>query len=175
MYACFKSCVRFNNECTNTFDCPVGLRQGCLFSPVIFSIFVNELSKLIANSDIFGIQLFPDITEILLFLFADDIALMADSIRGLQKQINITEKFCVTYKMVGNTVKTEVMVFRRGGRLRKNEKILYKGNELDIRSLCWPPLHSKFFSISKDGRLIKERKTNINIDFKLFTFAWNTV
>ena len=97
MYACVKSCVRFNNECTNTFDCPVGLRQGCLLSPVIFSIFVNELSKLIENSDICGIQLFPDITEILLLLFADDIALMADSIRGLQKQINITEKFCDTY------------------------------------------------------------------------------
>ena len=132
MYACVKSCVRFNNECTNTFDCPVGLRQGCLLSPVIFSIFVNELSKLIESSDICGIQLFPDITEILLLLFADDIALMADSVRGLQKQINITEKFCDTYKMVVNTVKTKVMVFRRGGRLRKNEKILYKGNELDI-------------------------------------------
>lgn len=57
---------------------------------------------------------------------------MADSVRGLQKQINITEKFCDTYKMVVDTVKTKVMVFRRGGRLRKNEKILYKGNELDI-------------------------------------------
>ena len=111
MYACVKFCVRFNNECTNTFDCPVGLRQGCLLSPVIFSIFVNELSKLIESSDICGIQLFPDITEILLLLFADDIALMADSVRGLQKQINITEKFCDTYKMVVDTVKTKVMVF----------------------------------------------------------------
>ena len=79
------TCVRFNNECTNTFDCPVSLRQGCLLCPVILSISVNELSKLIENSDICGIQLFPDITEILLLLFADDIALMADSIRGLQK------------------------------------------------------------------------------------------
>ena len=130
MYACVKSCVRFNNECTNTFDCPVGLRQGCLLGPVIFSLFVNEFLKLIENRDVCGIQLFPDITEILLLLFADDIALMEDSIRGLHKQINITEKFCETYKMVVNTVKTKVMVFRRGGRLRKNEKILYKKNTL---------------------------------------------
>ena len=98
------------------------MRQGYLLSPVIFSIFVNELSKLIENSNICGKQLFPDISEIVLLLFADDIALMADSIRGLQRQISIMEKFCDTYKMVVNTVKTKVMVFRRGGRLRKNKK-----------------------------------------------------
>ena len=50
---------------------------------------MNELTKLIENSDIRGIQLFPDIKEIFLLLFADDIALISDTIKGLQSQLNL--------------------------------------------------------------------------------------
>ena len=91
----------------NTFDSPVGLWQGCLLFPIIFSIYANQLSKIIENSDICGIPLFLNITEILLLLFADVIALITDYIRGLQKQIDITEKFCDTYKIVVTTIKTK--------------------------------------------------------------------
>ena len=114
----------------------------------------------------------------LLLLFADDIALMADSIRGLQKQINITEKFSDADKMVVSTVKTKVMLFRRGGRLCKNEKILYNGNKLDIVNsfhyvgLLFTPKLS-LYQMTDD--LSKKGKKYIYIDFKVLTFAWNTV
>ena len=77
-----------------------------------------------------------------------------------------------------NTVKTKVMVFRRGGRLRKNEKILYKGNELDIVNgfhyvgLLFTPklsLYRMTDDLSKKGKRIL-----ISILSSL-TFAWNTV
>ena len=42
MYKCVKACVRVKNECTDYFECSVGLKQGCLLSPLIFSIFINE-------------------------------------------------------------------------------------------------------------------------------------
>ena len=77
-----------------------------MLSPVIFSIFVNELIKLIENSDIRGIQLFPDITELFLLLFADDIALISDAVNGLKCQLKIIESFCEMYKMVVNVIKT---------------------------------------------------------------------
>ena len=103
-----------------------------MLSPVIFSIFVNELTKLIENSDIHGIQLFPDITEIFLLLFADDIALISDTIQGLKRLLKILEKFCEMYKMIVNVIKTKIMVFRLGGRLRANENFFYKGIQLEI-------------------------------------------
>ena len=98
-----------------------------MLSPVIFAIFVNELTKYIR-----GIQLFPDIKELLLLLFADDIALISDTIKGLQSQLKILEKFCEMYKMIVNVVKTKVMVFRLGGRPRANEKFFYNGSKLQI-------------------------------------------
>lgn len=43
VYVTVKSCVR--TQCCNTklFRCPVGLKQGCKLSPILFSLFINEL------------------------------------------------------------------------------------------------------------------------------------
>lgn len=87
---------------------------------------------MIQNSNLRGIQLFPDLTEVFLLLFADDIALMSESVVGLQKQIRILENFCKEYKMIVNVGKTKVMVFRKGGRLRQREKWFYDGQRLEI-------------------------------------------
>ena len=132
MYETVKARIRTEEGYTEAFDCPVGLKQGCMLSPVIFSIFVNELTKLRENSDKHGIQLFPEITEIFLFLFADDIALISDTIQSLKRQLKILEKFCEMYKMIVNVIKTKIMVFRLGGRLHANEKFFYKGIQLEI-------------------------------------------
>ena len=54
-------------------------------SPMLFIIFINELEKALENEGIRGIQLFPDYTEVFLLVFADDIALISDTVSGLQK------------------------------------------------------------------------------------------
>ena len=127
----FGACVRVDNECTGYFECPKGLKQGCLLSPIIFSVFVNELSKLIENSNLRGIQLFPDLTEIFLLLFADNIVLISDTIKGLQQKLEVLKNFCKDFKMIVNVIKTKVMVFRQGGMLRQREKWYYDGQLLE--------------------------------------------
>ena len=39
------SCVRLGKENTDWFSLEVGLRQGCILSPILFSIFIDELAK----------------------------------------------------------------------------------------------------------------------------------
>ena len=75
-----KACVRTNEGLNSFFNCPLGLKQGCLASPILFSIFINELATELENSYLRGVQLFTDIAEILLLMFADDLALISDSI-----------------------------------------------------------------------------------------------
>ena len=41
-------------------------------------MFVNEFTKIIETSGLRGIQLFPELLELFLLLFADDIALISD-------------------------------------------------------------------------------------------------
>ena len=63
-------------ESCHSFSCHVGLRHGCVVSPTLFALFIEEFTKLIQQSRLRGVQLYPDVVEILLLLFADDIALI---------------------------------------------------------------------------------------------------
>ena len=86
------SCVRANRSFTNFFECPTGLKQACLLSPVLFSIFIEKLVDKLIESGIRGLQLFPEIIEILVLLFADDVILLSGTIIGLQRVMIIMYK-----------------------------------------------------------------------------------
>ena len=52
-------------------------------------------------------------------MFADDIALIADTLVGLQRQLKRLYDFCQRSKVVVNITKTKIMVFERGGALAR--------------------------------------------------------
>ena len=74
-------------------------KTGCLLGPVLFSMFVNEFTKIIESSGLRGIQLFRDLLEIFILFFADDIALIADTKSGLQRHLSLLSPFCREYKI----------------------------------------------------------------------------
>ena len=80
MYEGVKTCVRVDGDYTDYFNCDEGLKRGCLLSPILFSMLVNEFTKIIETSGLRGIQLHPDLIEIFILLFADDIALIPDTV-----------------------------------------------------------------------------------------------
>ena len=91
-------------------------------SPILFSLFISELSDELSKHGKHGIQLFPDLLEIILLMFADDVVLVSDTIPGLQNQLNILYTFSEHAGLKINLDKTNIVVFRRGGRLARNEK-----------------------------------------------------
>jgi Reverse transcriptase (RNA-dependent DNA polymerase) len=129
MYKSVRSCVRCPSNITDFFECPIGVRQGCVLSPTLFSFLINELAREVSEKGMHGVQLTPDIFQILILLFADDVALTSFSVLGLQKQINILKNFADNFGMSVNLSKTKIIVFRKGGFLAKNEHWNY-GNEL---------------------------------------------
>ena len=129
IYNFMLSCVHANSSYTSFFDCPIGLKQGCLLSPVLFSIFIHKLSDKTLESGIKGLQFFP---EILLMLFADDVLLLSDTVVGLQRQLSISEYFCDDYHVEVNTTKTKVVVFKNRGNLARTEIWKYIGTDLEV-------------------------------------------
>ena len=114
IYVCVKTRVRTTYGMSDNFNCLIGLIQGCSLSPIIFALFINELYDVLHNSNT-RCPTFPDIVEKNMLMFADDIALLSDTVAGLQRQLNILYDYCLTSKLYVNIAKKKVLVFKRGG------------------------------------------------------------
>ena len=125
MYTKLTSCVRSSDSLTNSFSCNVGTRQGCMLSPFMFIMYIDILVKMLNDAECSGIFVNETLPNLVLLMYADDIALCADTVGRLQKQINVLEEFCLKWGMKVNMKKTKVLVFRRGGIVRPNEECFF--------------------------------------------------
>ena len=132
MYADVQCCVRSGNVTSDFFPCCRGLKQGCKCSPKIFSIVINALALEIKNKCKHGIQLMPNTPEIPILLFADDIVLLADTVIGLQNQIDNLHVASGRLGLQVNLQKTKVMIFRKGGHIAAHERWSIDGNILEV-------------------------------------------
>ena len=113
-----KSCVRTAKGLTDLFPCNTGTKQGDVSSPIIFSLFINDLFTMLRDTCSQGIFITKNIQDILCLMFADDVASCAETATKLQQQINVIQNFCSITGMELNLKKTEIIVFRNGGHLR---------------------------------------------------------
>jgi hypothetical protein len=92
-----------------------GLLQGCVASPLLFTLYISDLIELIKPSGITGIDIGSHFTLHML-LFADDMVLLASSPRSLQLKINLIRKYFEDLGLHINLGKTKAIIFQRAGR-----------------------------------------------------------
>ena len=78
------------------------------------------------NNEKHGVQLHPDIIELLIMLFADDVVLLSYTPVGLQHQLNLLVRNADALDLTVNLEKSNIIVFRNGGYLARCEKWYYK-------------------------------------------------
>lgn len=144
LYSNLKSCVKVNEVLTEYFECKLGTRQGCVGSPVIFSLFINDLVSYLHSEFNQGIFVTNDIPDLLTLMFADDVSCFADNVVKLQRLINAIARFCKSVGMEINFDKTKIIVFRNGGPLRGNEKWFFQGKNIEVVS--WYKYLGMFFT-----------------------------
>ncbi len=132
MYSNLRSCVKVKDGLTRFFNCSIGTKQGCVSSPLIFSLFINDLADFLKVKCENGVFINDNTDDIYAFLFADDIASTADTKQNLQRQINCIEQFCSLTGMKINVEKSKIMVFRNAGALRSYEKWFYNGEQIEV-------------------------------------------
>ena len=132
MYSVVKAKVRVGGDLTESFLCPRGLKQGEICSPILFSLYINELTKEIINSEIPGLQLSPDLLELLILLFADDVVLVSDTVVGLQRQLNILGSVAERLDLIVNLDKSDIIIFRNGGHISSSETWMYKSEKMNV-------------------------------------------
>ena len=104
------SCVRLGEERTEWFDLEVGLRQGCILSPILFSIFIDGLAEEVKK--VGGAKYGRSTVSLL--LFADDVVLLAENHAMLQRMLAVVYKCSRKYRFRFNQDKSNVMIFGRG-------------------------------------------------------------
>ena len=159
MYNSLLSCIRANCKYSEFFECPVGVRQGCVLSPSLFSLFINQLENHVTAKGRHGIQLVPGVMELFILLFADDVALLWTP-TGLQNQLDCLKTCCQEMKMEVNKDKTKIMVFRKEGFLAKHEKWFYNETRLEVvNNYCYIGFSFTTKLSCKQGTAAKGKKS----------------
>ena len=199
MYANAKSCVRQGVELSDSFYSNVGVRQGENLSPVLFSLFLNDLVEFISHaydglSNIYNAaHIFLDTDELSVYLklymllYADDTVILAESQNELQAALNAMYLYCKTWKLEVNASKTKIVIFRKKNSNVNNINVVFtfNGEVLDIVD-DFIYLGTVFMSngsfcknkskLVNQGRkamysiLRKSRKLNLPIDIQLELF-----
>lgn len=110
-------------------SCPLGVRQGCIISRIMFTLFLNDLQEYISVGS-HGIDI--EVIKSFVLLFADDLVIFADTVIELHRLMNRLSPYCDAWRLKVNLLKTKVIVFRNGGPLRHYEKWKFKDIQLEV-------------------------------------------
>ena len=126
MYKNIQSCVLVNRKKSDFFGSFQGVRQGENLSPVLFSLFLNDLEQFLLQNDnnYLNTQLnesdkLTDYITLLVLLYADDTLLLSSTAKGLQRALDSLFEYCSKWNLQVNSTKTKVMIFNtRTNRLK---------------------------------------------------------
>ena len=122
--------VRCNDgNLTEAFDCPVGLRQGCVLSSTLFIAYLNDIESFFLSEGVGSFRLCEK--RIILQLFADDLAILDSTVDGLQRKLNLLYRYCERWGLTINVKKTKILRFK-SGRRSSSEKWHINGQSLDV-------------------------------------------
>ena len=112
MYSDVKCKVKVGGEVGSNFSVTTGLRQGCVLSPLLFSLYVNDLMEVLRREEI-GIRI--DNLTIPGLLFADDLVITAEKSSDLNRALEVVYGWCNRWKLKINAEKCSVVHFRKKG------------------------------------------------------------
>lgn len=115
--------VIFGDIESDWFDQEYGVKQGCVLSPTLFSVLMNDLVSMMEASGI-GVEIASNLINCL--LFADDVVLMANSTEDLQKLLDLSHRFAMKWNLKFNSKKSKVMKI---GKSKQIEGQLKLGND----------------------------------------------
>jgi len=109
------TCVRWGDSFSNVIKLKCGVRQGGVLSAYFFAIYIDDIIEIIQQSRI-GCRI--GIISVGIFLYADDIILLAPSVSALQQMLTLCENYLAYLDMALNAKKS---VCLRIGQRHKDE------------------------------------------------------
>lgn len=129
MYSDVTACLRTPVGLSNFFKCELGVQQGNILSPLLFTLFINDLGEAL-NTEFTGVYILS--IKLFFLLYADDLALFSSTPIGLQRLLDKLSLYTTKWKLKINLSKSKIMVFRNAGRLKSCEKWSIEGHRLEV-------------------------------------------
>jgi len=102
--------VQIGDNFSNHFRTTVGVRQGGVCSPKLFSIYVEDALVDIEKLE-HGVQVGHQKLEVI--AYADDILLISTTRKGMQVQLDALTKYGIDFDIKWNPLKTEYIIFNK--------------------------------------------------------------
>ena len=153
LYQDVKLKVKGLTSLSDMLNCDLGLLQGEIMSPILFSMFLTDVEMQLADNGNDGITL--DQLTLYLLLFADDAVIFSETPDGLQKSLDNFEIYCQKWNLTVNVDKTKIVVFRKAGHLAHNESWTYNNQDVEIV----PTFNYLGIVLSSGGSFIPATKT----------------
>ncbi len=118
-------CLRLNGISSSYFNVSSGLKQGCLLSPILLNLFLNDLILELEASGC-GIDIGEE--KVCILCYADDLVIISETYiisECLQTMLDIVKQWCSKWSMAVNTNKTQIVHFRAASMPRSNYTFTY--------------------------------------------------
>ncbi|RNA04086.1 RNA-directed DNA polymerase from mobile element jockey-like, partial [Brachionus plicatilis] len=137
-YRCSMAYIEKEGEISEIFKTTIGVKQGGPLSPKLFAIYIEELVELVEKENL-GIKI-QDL-QIGIILYADDIIILSDDEKKIQRALEICEEFGSKKEIKFNPDKTQLISLNAIGVLGINDKNLKTKIKVQLyKTYCRPIL-----------------------------------
>ncbi len=160
--------IKLKDGLTDAFQDTLGVKQGCVLSPTLFKLFINDLPSIFTD-ECEPVTLYDK--KVSSLMFADDVVLTSESKEGLQQSLNKLLEYSNKWMLNINTEKSKIMIFNKTGKTSKEQFLLGSEPLENVRSYnylgisCTP---SGSFSLAVNNLDQKAKKAMFKVRNSLF-------
>ena len=188
LYWSQQAAVNIDNNLTPWLEIKRGVRQGCVLSPDLFSIYGEIILRSIIGME--GIKVGGE--NINNIRFADDTVIVADSEEKLQALIDTVKRESENMGLKINTRRTEVVVASKnfeppdcnilidGARIKQSSAFVYLGSIISQDERCNKEIERRILIAKNAFNSMRTLLTNNNLGIQtrvraLKTYVWSTL
>lgn len=130
LYSNVRTCVSLHGRKSSFFRNVLGLMQGEVMSPILYSLYVNDFEMNFLKDGCVPFECKS--LSLFLLMYADDLVLFSETVDGLQGLLNSLHSYSKNWSLDVNIQKSKIVVFRKGGHVKSSERWFYNGTSIDV-------------------------------------------